>query len=97
MLRFGDCTLDTRQHVLYRSDQSIPLPPKDYQMLRYLLEHRDRVIAKQELSAQLWPGQTVRNTALESTMKRVRQATAIPAHSLVIFLLSCQQHELLGG
>src|SRR5262249_40339062 len=71
---FGDCELDTQLYVLHRANQHIRLRPKVFQVLYYLLEHRDRVIAKDELCAQLWPDQAVSDAALESAIKAVRRA-----------------------
>ena len=48
---FGDCTLDTQLYTVQRAGQSIRLRPKVFQVLRYLLEHRDCIISKQELCA----------------------------------------------
>ena len=69
---FGECTLDTEQYVLYRADHALPLQPKVFQVLHYLLTHRDRVIAKVELSAQVWPQQFISDATLEGVIKAVR-------------------------
>ena len=71
---FGDCMLDTELYVVQRTELTIPLRPKVFQVLHYLLSHRDRVIAKQELQEQVWPDQFVSDAALEGVLKAVRQA-----------------------
>lgn len=71
---FGDCTLDTESYSVQRAAQTIPLRHKVFQVLHYLLLHRDRVISKQELQEQVWPGQFVSDAALEGVLKVVRQA-----------------------
>jgi class 3 adenylate cyclase/predicted ATPase len=71
---FGDCTLDTELYVVQRTGLTIPLRPKVFQVLHYLLRHRDRVISKQELQEQVWPDQFVSDAALEGVLKAVRQA-----------------------
>jgi class 3 adenylate cyclase/predicted ATPase len=45
-----------------------------FEVLHYLLRHRDRVISKQELWEQVWPDQFVSDAALEGVLKAVRQA-----------------------
>jgi DNA-binding winged helix-turn-helix (wHTH) protein len=45
-----------------------------FQVLAHLLAHRDRVVLKQELLEHLWPDQFVRDEALKSCMKTLRQA-----------------------
>ena len=71
---FGECTLDTEQYILYRPDGPLPLQPKVFQVLLYLLTHRERVIAKQELSKELWPDQFISDATLEGVIKAVRRA-----------------------
>jgi TolB-like protein len=43
-------------------------------MCLYLLEHRDRVVSREELCAQLWPGRSVNPATLEGVIRSVRQA-----------------------
>src|SRR6266850_967146 len=71
---FGDYELDTQRHELHRAGAPIKLRRKVFQVLVYLLAHRDRVVAKQELLAQLWPGQFVGEETLTSCIKTLRQA-----------------------
>src|SRR5215831_16716513 len=71
---FGDCALDTQGHTLHCAGRPIRLRPKAFQVLTYLLAHRDRLISKQELAEQVWPDHFVSDAALEGTIKTVRQA-----------------------
>jgi predicted ATPase/DNA-binding winged helix-turn-helix (wHTH) protein len=70
---FGDCTLDTQLYTVQRAQQSIRLRPKVFQVLLYLLEHRHRVVPKDELVASVWPAQFVSDGTVESTLRAVRQ------------------------
>jgi DNA-binding winged helix-turn-helix (wHTH) protein len=72
--QFGDCILDTERHQLQRAGQSVRRRPKVFQVLLYLLEHRDRTVLKQELCEQVWPQQFISDATLESTVRAVRQA-----------------------
>src|SRR5438874_10615359 len=71
---FADCVLDTQLYTLARAGTIRPLRPKVFQVLVYLLTHRDHVVSREELCAQVWPGQFISETALESCIKRTRQA-----------------------
>jgi DNA-binding winged helix-turn-helix (wHTH) protein/tetratricopeptide (TPR) repeat protein len=71
---FGECHLDTERYVLYRAERLVHLRAKVFDVLVYLLTHRDRVISKDELRDQLWAGQVVGDAALSSCIKAVRQA-----------------------
>ena len=71
---FGDCVLDTQRYTLHRAGQSVRLRPKVFQLLAYLLVHRERVVTKQELGEQGWRGRFISDATLESTLAAVRQA-----------------------
>src|SRR5712692_2721067 len=69
---FADCVLDTQCYLLRRADQSIRLRPKVFQVLTYLLMHRDRVISKQELCEQVWSAPAVSDATIDNCLKAVR-------------------------
>src|SRR5262245_43283619 len=71
---FGDYCLDTQRYELHRDSVPIPLRPKVYQVLAYLLTHYDRVVLKQELLEHVWPGQSVGDAALNSYIMDIRKA-----------------------
>jgi TolB-like protein/DNA-binding winged helix-turn-helix (wHTH) protein/Flp pilus assembly protein TadD len=71
--RFGDCELDTSLYTLQRGGQSIRLRPKVFRLCLYLLEHRDRVVTRQELCAKVWPEQFISQATLEGVIRTVRQ------------------------
>jgi DNA-binding winged helix-turn-helix (wHTH) protein/tetratricopeptide (TPR) repeat protein len=72
--RFGDCELDTQLFHLRRGGVPIQLRPKVFQVLTHLLEHRHRVVTRQQLFEHMWPKQFVSDAALESCIKAVRRA-----------------------
>jgi TolB-like protein/DNA-binding winged helix-turn-helix (wHTH) protein len=72
--RFGECALDTHLYSVQRGGLSIRLRPKVFRMCLYLLEHRDRVVSREELCAQMWPGRFVSQATLEGVIRSVRQA-----------------------
>ena len=71
---FGDCALDTNLCTLQRDGQTYRLRLKVFRMCLYLLEHRDRVVSRDELCTQVWPGQFVSQATLEGVIRLVRQA-----------------------
>jgi DNA-binding winged helix-turn-helix (wHTH) protein len=77
---FGDYVLDTLCYELRQAGAAIPLRPKVFQVLAYLLAHRDRVVLKQELLEHLWPGQYVGDAALNSCIMEVRKALGDDGH-----------------
>jgi predicted ATPase/DNA-binding winged helix-turn-helix (wHTH) protein len=71
---FGDCTLDPQCYELRRQGTRIPLRPKAFQVLTYLIEQRHRVVARDELLAQVWANQCVGDETLTSCVKAARRA-----------------------
>lgn len=78
MYRFYDYTLDPAGRELWCGAQRLAVEPKVLQVLLYLLEHRDRVVPKDELLAQCWPGTFVSESALSRCLARLRQAVPPP-------------------
>ncbi|PON11968.1 hypothetical protein C2W62_42070, partial [Candidatus Entotheonella serta] len=70
---FADCRLDTHRYLLHRLGQCISLRPKVFQVLVYLLAHRDRIVSKRELGEQVWSARYVSDTAIENCINAVRQ------------------------
>ncbi len=72
--QFGDCTLDIARHELRRAGEMINAEPQALKVLYYLLEHRERVVSRDELFEQCWPDSYVSDTSLTTCLRRVRQA-----------------------
>lgn len=47
--------LDTANQCLWRGQQRVAIPPKPYDMLRYLVENPGRLVTQDELLDKLWP------------------------------------------
>jgi len=71
---FGDYVLDTQRHELHHAGEPIKLRRKVFQVLAYLLVHRERVVPKEELLEHLWPDQFVGDAALKSCITALRKA-----------------------
>ncbi len=66
--------LDTLLFELRRGDQRVPLEPQAFDVLVYLVSHRDRVVPKDELMDAIWGNRFVTETAVTSRIKQVRRA-----------------------
>ena len=73
--RFEGCELDTAKRELRLDDVPVPLEPKVYALLVYLIEHRADAVSKDELIAQVWPGRVIADATLTNAVKLARQAT----------------------
>jgi DNA-binding winged helix-turn-helix (wHTH) protein len=70
---FAGCTLDTNLHTLHRDGVTMPLRPKVFKVLLYLLERGERVVSRQELGQHVWANPCMKASALESTIREIRQ------------------------
>ncbi len=55
MKSFQAFRLDTANQCLWRGQERVPIPPKPYDMLRYLVENPGRLVTQDELLEKLWP------------------------------------------
>jgi predicted ATPase/class 3 adenylate cyclase/DNA-binding winged helix-turn-helix (wHTH) protein len=70
---FADYELDTQRYELRQQGVPCPLAPQGFNVLVYLVQHRDRVVSKEELFAQLWPHQIVSESTLTQRLRVVRR------------------------
>jgi len=73
-VRFGDCELSVERLELRRADKIVDLEPQVFDVLAYLLRHRERVVPKTELLDQIWGNRFVSDSALSSRIKSARRA-----------------------
>jgi DNA-binding winged helix-turn-helix (wHTH) protein len=71
---FGDFELDVEIGELKRSGERVAVQPKVLATLRYLIEHRDRVVSRRELIDALWGGQHLNNIAVPWSVSHARKA-----------------------
>lgn len=74
MLVFSDCVLDAARFELRRRGESVPVEPQVFDLLCYLVEHRDRVVFKEELLDNVWGDRFVSDAALTSRIRSARAA-----------------------
>src|SRR5262245_53486386 len=71
---FEDLELDLSRVELRRSDVRVPVEPQVFEVLAYLVHHRDRMVPKEELMDNVWGGRFVSEAAVTSRIKQARQA-----------------------
>lgn len=73
MLCFDDVRLDTTTLQAFRNDVPLDAPPQVVEVLAYLIEHRDRIVPRQELLERFWPrAGTGGDAALNTCIRRIR-------------------------
>jgi DNA-binding winged helix-turn-helix (wHTH) protein len=71
---FGDYMLDTQRRELRCGGHAVPLRPKVFDLLVYLILHHDQAVSKQALLTHLWPNLHVGLTSLSDCIRLARQA-----------------------
>jgi len=71
---FADHMLDTDCRELNRGDLRVPVEPQVFDVLEYLLDHRDRVVSKDDLIEAVWSGRIVSDSTLTSRINAARKA-----------------------
>jgi TolB-like protein/DNA-binding SARP family transcriptional activator len=72
--RFGELTLNPISRELARAGVSVKVEPKVYDLLLYLIEHRNRAVDKDELQDRIWPGVVVTEASLTRCVMKARRA-----------------------
>jgi DNA-binding winged helix-turn-helix (wHTH) protein/predicted esterase len=74
ILRFEDCELDTGRYEMRRGGQPLHVEPQVFDLLCLLVEHRDRIVSKDELFEKIWDGRIVSDETLGSRINAARKA-----------------------
>ena len=71
---FDDYVLDVARRELRRGPDLLPVEPQVFDLLVFLIQHRDRVVSKDDLIEGVWGGRIVSESTLTSRINAVRKA-----------------------
>ena len=71
---FADLRVDVVRRVLLRGGDSVPLTPRVFDTLLFLVRHHGRVIDKDELMRAIWPDAFVEENNLNQNISTLRRA-----------------------
>jgi DNA-binding response OmpR family regulator len=71
---FGNYVFDVGRHELLCGSTRVDAEPGVLDLLRYLIENRDRIVTKDDLIAHVWSGRIVSESTLTSRITAARQA-----------------------
>jgi len=74
LYEFGPFQLDPPERLLLCDGQSVPMPPKAFDLLVFLVERRGHLIEKEELLRTVWSGSFVEEGNLSVTISVLRKA-----------------------
>jgi adenylate cyclase len=71
---FGNCSVDCARRELRRGGKLVAIEPQVFDVLVYLIQHRDRVVSRDDLLASVWGGRIVSESTLSSRINSARSA-----------------------
>jgi DNA-binding winged helix-turn-helix (wHTH) protein/TolB-like protein/tetratricopeptide (TPR) repeat protein len=74
IFRFDGFSVETRNFKLFKAEEAIPLEPKTFLLLAYLIQNRDRLVEKRELLDAVWKDVAVTENALTREIGKLRRS-----------------------
>ena len=71
---FNNFVLDTDRRELRAGCKAVDVEPQVFDLLKYLIHHRERVVSRDELIETIWGGRSVSESALSTRINAVRTA-----------------------
>jgi len=71
--QIAEYTVDTVRYRISNADGAIPAEPKVFDLLVYLIRHRERVLSREELFREVWDGREVSDATLSNHVKSARR------------------------
>src|SRR5688572_11640015 len=71
--QIAEYLIDTARYRISSGDAPIPAEPKVFDLLVYLIAHRERVVTREELFREVWEGREVSDATLSNHVKSARK------------------------
>lgn len=71
---FDEFVLDLDRRELHKGSEAVDLEPQVFDLLAFLLHHRDRVVSRDDLIEGVWGGRIVSESALATRINAARRA-----------------------
>ena len=97
MKSFGPFRLDTLNLCLWRAEERMPLTPKAFDLLRYLVERADRLVTQDEILEALWPETYVNPEGVRKYILELRKVLGDePKHPAFIQTLPKRGYQFIA-
>ena len=70
---FGTFVLDCDRFELTDDGERLRIEPKNFNLLQFLIENRDRIVTKEEVFETVWPGVIVSDASLSTAIRQIRK------------------------
>jgi DNA-binding winged helix-turn-helix (wHTH) protein/tetratricopeptide (TPR) repeat protein len=82
--RFAGCELDVARRELRRGGAAVDVQPRVFELLVYLVLHRDRAVGKDEIQDAVWAGMVVTEASLTRAVMKARRAVGDDSSSQAV-------------
>lgn len=79
VLRSGSVTLDVERHRVWVDRTAVPMPPREFQLLKFLMERAGKVVLRETLLAALWGSHETDPNTLAVHVRRLRRRISAAA------------------
>jgi TolB-like protein/DNA-binding winged helix-turn-helix (wHTH) protein/Tfp pilus assembly protein PilF len=95
LYQFAEFRLETQSRVLKRGDTAVPLTPKAFDLLLFLIQNAGRIVTKDELMKTVWRDSFVEESNLTQTIFMVRKALEETSERRYILTVQGQGYRFL--
>ena len=92
---FGAFRIDVTDRLLFRDNGAVPLTPKAFDTLLFLVENGGRVLGRQEIMTEVWPDSFVEENNLAQNISALRKVLG-PAGSKLIETVPKRGYRFVG-
>ncbi|MEO3946686.1 response regulator transcription factor [Gorillibacterium sp. CAU 1737] len=83
LLRFGRAVLNTLSHRLEVGEREVELSPKEYELLAFLIQNKERVVTREAIIARVWGMEfDGDNRVVDSHIKKLRAKLGYDSHHI---------------
>ncbi|MGH9313623.1 MAG: winged helix-turn-helix domain-containing protein [Vicinamibacterales bacterium] len=94
---FDDYRLDVADERLLRRGVPVPLAPKEFETLRFLVERHGRLVTKQQLLDRVWAGTFVGDDTIAQRISCLRKALGDSASQKYIETVPKRGYRFIGN
>ena len=80
---FGEFTLDVGRSGLFLNGTQVPLRPKSFDVLRYLVERHGKLVGRDELLDEVWAGTVVTDESVTQCLIDIRKALGDSSQTMI--------------
>lgn len=74
LLTYGNICMDTKSKIAKIKEEELPLTPNEYDLLKYLIEHSEQAVSRNELLENIWGfNSDIETRATDDTVRRLRK------------------------